>query len=229
MILLVIALISTFSVPQGGDFNLTLSEQAYVELDPCMFFENSESSGNLSPGDYRVIVSYGCEPGIKEILIKSRSGAEDIIIKVEKVENVNQRIVELQKEAISLRKNVEDLTQKRDYLQSLVAVLNDINVQLYDKQKELAERNNMLASELDKTRKDLNNCSENVSKLENRLVGMQALLDSTKIDLDHCKSELASLGNILSNSSFYLDFFKNLAILALAILAGVFLAMLRRY
>jgi len=229
MILLVIAIVSTFSVPQGGGFNLTLSEQAYVEVDPCMFFEDSRSSGNFSPGDYRVIVSYGCELGKKEILVRSQSGIEHILIDVEKAENINRKIVELQKEVISLKKSLEDLSQKRDYLQSLVAVLNDINVQLYDKQKELAEKNNMLTSELDRTKQDLENCSKSVTNLESKLLGMQTLLDSAKIDLDHCNSELDSLGNILSNSSFYLNFFKNLAILALAFIAGVFLAMLRRY
>ncbi len=182
MILLVIAIVSTFSVPQGGTLNLTLSEQGYVELDPCMFFEDTKSSGNFSPGDYRVIVSYGCEPGKKDILIHSRSGTEHILIDVEKAENINQKIVELQKEVTSLKKSVEDLSQKRDYLQSLVAVLNDINVQLYDKQKELAEKNNMLTSELDRAKQDLGNCSENVINLESKLFSMQKLLDSAKID-----------------------------------------------
>ncbi|MEM2727218.1 MAG: hypothetical protein QXV61_03065, partial [Archaeoglobaceae archaeon] len=223
------AILSTFSVPQGGSFNLTLSEQAYVELDPCMFFEDTKSSGNLSSGDYRVIASYGCEPGRKEIVVRSPSGVDRILIDVERAENVNQKIVEIQKEAILLKKQVEDLSQKRDYLQSLVAVLNDINVQLYDKNKELGEKNNMLTLELDKTKLDLENCSKNVTIMEKKLESMQTSLDSSKIELDHCNSELASLKDYLSNSSFYLEIFKNLTILALAFVVGIFLAMLRRY
>ncbi|MCS7144268.1 MAG: hypothetical protein NZ879_04535 [Archaeoglobaceae archaeon] len=229
MILLVIAIVSTFSVPQGGSFNLTLSDQGYVELDPCMFFEDAKSSGNYSPGDYRVIASYGCDVGRKEILIRSQKGVERILIDVEKGENVNQKIVEIQKEAILTKRQLEELSQRRDYLQSLVAVLNDINVQLYDKNKELAEKNNILASELDKTKLDLENCSKNFTNLEKRIGNMQTLLDSAKIELDHCSAELASIKNFLSNSSFYLDVFKNLAILALAFVVGIFLAMLRRY
>lgn len=229
MILLVIAIVSTFSVPQGGSFNLTLSEPSYVELDSCMFFEDAKSSGNYSPGAYRVIVSYGCEIGRKEIVVRSQSGLERILIDIEKGENVNQKIVEMQKEAILMKKQVEDLTQRRDYLQSLVAVLNDINVQLYDKNRDLAEKNNFLTSELDKTKLDLENCSKNYTALERKLENMQTLLDTAKIELDQCNSELASLTNFLRNYSFYLDVFKNLAILALAFVVGTFLAMLRRY
>lgn len=229
MILLFVAIISAFSVPQGGTFNLTLSDQSYVELDPCMFFEDLKSSGNYSPGDYKVFVSYGCEPGKKDILIRTQNKSDRILIDVEGVENVNHKIVEMQKELISLRKQVEDLILRRDYLQSLVAVLNDINVQLYDKNRELAEKNNILASELEKFKMDLENCSKNFTIMEKRIENMQSLLDSTKIDLDSCKSELVSLKNFLSSSSFYLEVFKNLTILALAFVVGIFLSMLRRY
>lgn len=229
MILLVIAVISALSVPQGGSFNLTLSEQGYVELDPCMFFEDTKSSGNFSPGNYRVIASYGCEPGRKEILVRSQSGTERILIDIERAENVNQKVVEIQKEVILLKKQVEDLSQKRDYLQSLVAVLNDINVQLYDKNKELGEKNSMLASELDKSKTEIENCTKNVTIMEKKLESVQTSLDSARIELDHCNSELESLKNFLSNSSFYLEIFKNLTILALAFVVGIFLAMLRRY
>ncbi|MCX8172670.1 MAG: hypothetical protein N3D09_03540, partial [Archaeoglobaceae archaeon] len=130
MILLVLAMISSFSVPQGGSFNLSLSEQSYVELDPCMFFEDFKSSGNYSAGDYKVIVSYGCTPGKKEITVSSQRREERILVEVEKVENINQKIVELQKEALSLKSEVKNLSLRIDYFQSLVAVLNDINVQL---------------------------------------------------------------------------------------------------
>ncbi|MDI9611212.1 MAG: hypothetical protein QXQ38_02885 [Archaeoglobaceae archaeon] len=230
MILLVIALLSAFSVPQGETFNLTISEQSYVELDPCMFFEiDLKSSGNYSQGEYRVIVSYVCEVGKKEILVRSGASEERILIDVEKGEEVNKRLVEIQKEVISLRKNVEELNSRRDYLQSLVAVLNDINVQLYDKQKDLAEKNSLLASELERYKSDLGNCSRNVTGLEKKIENMQTLIDSSKIELDHCNSELTSLKNFLTNSSFYLDLFKNLTILALAFIVGIFLAMLRRY
>lgn len=229
MILLILAVVSALSVPQGGTFNITIAEQSYVELDPCMFFEDTKSFGNYSPGNYKVIASYGCEPGRKEIVVRSQSGVERILIDVERVENLNQKIVEIQKESILLKRQVEDLSQKRDYLQSLVAVLNDINVQLYDKNKELGEKNNLLATELDKSRSELENCSRNVTVMEKKIESMQTLLDSAKIDLENCDSELNSLKNILSSSSFYLELFKNLAILALAIIVGILLAILRRY
>ncbi|MEM1671675.1 MAG: hypothetical protein QXY92_05440 [Archaeoglobaceae archaeon] len=229
MIFIILAIVSALSVPQGGTFNITIAEQSYVELDPCMFFEDAKSSGNFSPGEYRVIAGYGCEPGRKEILVRSQSGVDRILIDVERVDDLNQKIVEIQKEVISLKKQVEDLTQRRDYLQSLVAVLNDINVQLYDKNKELGEKNNMLASELDKSKSELENCSKNITVMEKKIESMRTLLDSAKIDLENCNSELSFLKNILSSSSLYLELFKNLAILALAFIVGVLLAILRRY
>lgn len=230
MILLVIALISTFSVPQGGSFNLTLTDQSYVELDPCMFFENDlKSSGNYSKGEYRIIASYGCEVGKKEILVRFGTSEERILIDIEKEEELNKKLVEIQKELLVLRKNVEELSLRRDYLQSLVAVLNDINVQLYDKQKDLAEKNNMLSLELEKAKSDLENCSKNITAIERRLENMQASLDSAKIELDHCNSELTSLTSSLKNSSFYLELFKNLTILGLGFIVGIFLAIIRRY
>lgn len=229
MIFLIFAIVSVLSVPQGGTFNITLTEPSYVELNPCMFFEDLKSAGNFSPGDYRVITSYGCEPGRKEILVRSQSGTDRILIDVERVEGLNQKIVEIQKEAISLRKQVEDLSQKRDYLQSLVAVLNDINVQLYDKNKELGEKNNMLASELDKSKSELENCSRNVTVMEKKIESMQILMDSAKIELENCNSERNSLQNTLTSSSYYLELFKNLAILALAFIVGILLAIMRRY
>lgn len=230
MILFLIALVSTFSVPQGGSFNLTLTDQGFVTLDPCMFFENDlKSFGNYSPGSYSVVVSYGCEAGKKEILVRYARGEDRILIDVEKVEKIEEKIIQLHKEVLSLRKENEELTSKRDYLQSLVAVLNDINVQLYDKQKDLAEKNSLLASELDKSKSDLENCSKNITSLENKLEKMQTVLDSAKIELDRCNSELESLGGSLHSSSLYLEIFKNLTIMALAFIVGIFLAMLRRY
>lgn len=230
MILFVIALLSAFSVPQGGSFNLTLLDQSYVELDPCMFFESDlKSSGNYSKGEYRIIVSYNCEVGKKEIRLRSGGSEERILIDIEKGEDVNKKLLEIQKEVISLRKNVEELSSRKDYLQSLVAVLNDINVQLYDKQKDLAEKNNLLASELEKYKSELENCSKNATSLEKRIENFQTLIDTFKIEMDQCNSELNSLKNFLSNSSFYLEVFKNLTILALAFIVGTFLAMLRRY
>jgi hypothetical protein len=230
MILFLIAVISALTVPQGGSFNLTLSEQAYVVLDPCMFFEKDlKSSGNYSVGDYVVVVSYGCEAGKKEILLRYSRGLDRILIEVEKAEKVEEKVVELHKEVLSLRKESEELKIRRDYLQSLVSVLNDINVQLYDKQKELAEKNTILSSELDKSKLDLENCTKNVTSLENRLGKLQTALDSAKIEIDRCNSEQESLSSILQSSSSYLEIFKNLAIAALAFIVGVFLAMLRRY
>ncbi|MCS7145029.1 MAG: hypothetical protein NZ879_08435, partial [Archaeoglobaceae archaeon] len=95
--------------------------------------------------------------------------------------------------------------------------------------KDLAEKNNLLASELEKYKSELENCSKNATSLEKRIENFQTLIDTFKIEMDQCNSELNSLKNFLSNSSFYLEVFKNLTILALAFIVGTFLAMLRRY
>jgi len=230
MIMLVIAILSALSAPQGGSFNITLNEPASITLDPCMFFEDDlKSSGNYSPGTYTVVVSYGCEAGRKEIVVRSASGEERTLIDIVRVEGLSEKIVELHKEVLSLRKEKEELSSKRDYLQSLVAVLNDINVQLYDKNKDLAEKNAMLSSELDKSKAELENCSSNFTNLQKKLENVQTLLDSAKIELDHCNSEIESLRIILNNSSLYLELFKNMAILALAFVVGVLLTVLRRF
>lgn len=229
MILLLLVLLSTNFVPQGGTFNLTLLEQAEVELDGCMFFEHSlKNVENLSAGSYVVIVGYGCE-GLKTVTVRSSSGEERITLNVLKAENFVENVTELQKELIRLKKEKEALSSRVEYLQSLVEIINSINVDLYDRIKVYAEENSKLKSELERARAEIANCTKNLSETSERMLEVQNVLEYMRSENSELKSELEDLKNRFETVAFYVDAFKFSTILLIATLVGVFLAFLRRF
>lgn len=227
--ILLIALLSTITVFQGGSFNLTLSEQTTVILDECMFFEHNLSSvENLAPGSYKVIVGYGCE-GVKTITLKSYLGEESITVDVKKSENFTKEVTELQKELIKLKRENEALSSRVDYLKSLVEIINSINVDLYDKIKVYADENLRLKGELESARAELLNYSKSLNATIATLAELQKTMEELKTENSKLNSELRDLESHIKSVTFYTEVFKFSTILLLAILVGIFLAFLRRY
>ncbi|MEM0202628.1 MAG: hypothetical protein QXO16_03370 [Archaeoglobaceae archaeon] len=229
MILLLLALLSTNIAFQGASFNLTLSEQTEVFLDDCMFFEHSlKSVENLSAGSYVVIVGYGCE-GLKTITLRSASGEEKLVVEIRKAENFSKEVTELQKEMIKFKKENEALRSRIEYLQSLVEIVNSINVDLYDKIKAYGEENLRLKSELENARAELVNYSKSLNTTTATLLELQKTVEELKAENSKLNSELKNLEAHMKSVAFYTDVFKFSTILLLAILVGIFLAFLRRY
>lgn len=230
MILILLAILSTNLVFQGGSFNLTLQEPAEVLLDECMFFEHSlKNVENLSAGKYGVIVGYGCEEGIKVIRIRSSLGEEKITVNVLKSENFSAEVTELQKELIKLKKEKESLSSRVEYLKSLVEIINSINVELYDKIRAYEEENLRLKRELESAKAEIENYSRNLNATTAKMFEIQETLESLKSENSELKSELRGLQNKLESVTFYTETFKFSTISLIAILVGILLAFLRRF
>lgn len=229
MILLLFVLLSTNVVYQGGSFNLTLSEPAEVVLDDCMFFEHSlKNIENLTEGSYTVVASYACE-GIRTILIKGASGEDRIKVEIRKTANYTEAVIGLQKEVIKLRRDKEALSSKISYLQSLVEIINSINVDLYDKIRVCAEENSQLKDELNRANFEIANYSKNLSAMNLTISELKKTVEELKTENSKLRSDLRYLESYLNNLAFYTDVFKLSTILLIAILFGIFLAFLRRY
>lgn len=229
MIILLIAILSTNFVTQGGAVNLTLAQEAFVELDDCMFFdENFKSYANLSAGIHRIIASYGCE-GTKIIKIKSSAGEEMLQLEVKKAENFNNAVANIHRDALKLRKEVEELNSRIDYLQALVEVINTINVELYNKVRDYTDRNTKLTEELESAKAEIENYSKKVAILQTKILELQDLASGLEKQKEYLELELERMKSFVSNSNFYIDVFKNIAIITIAFAVGTYLALLRRY
>ena len=228
MIFLLLAILSANWAFQGEVINLTLSEPATVYLDECMFFEHSlNSSENLAPGNYRIVLSYGCE-GFKPILVKGAQ-EERLILEVKKLGNLSEELTKLQKNLIILQRENENLKSRASYLQSLVEIINSINVDLYDRIKDLTEKNAKLNQELEFTKSELQNCSKDIVLMNQKISNLQLRISELEKNNSELKATLKSTEESLKSSAFYSEIFKNSTLLLIATLVGIFLAFLRRY
>jgi len=228
MIFLLLAILSANWAFQGEVINLTLSEPATVYLDECMFFEHSlNSSENLAPGNYRIVLSYGCE-GFKPILVKGAQ-EERLILEVKKPGNLSEELTKLQKNLIILQRENENLKSRASYLQSLVEIINSINVDLYDRIKDLTEKNAKLNQELEFTKSELQNCSKDIVLMNQKISNLQLRISELEKNNSELKATLKSTEESLKSSAFYSEIFKNSTLLLIATLVGIFLAFLRRY
>lgn len=228
MIFLLLAILSANWAFQGEVINLTLSEPATVYLDECMFFEHSlNSSENLAPGNYRIVLSYGCE-GFKSILVKGAQ-EERLILEVKKLGNLSEELTKLQKNLIILQRENENLKSRASYLQSLVEIINSINVDLYDRIKDLTEKNAKLNQELEFTKSELQNCSKDIVLMNQKISNLQLRISELEKNNSELKATLKSTEESLKSSAFYSEIFKNSTLLLIATLVGIFLAFLRRY
>ncbi len=228
MIFLLLAILSANWAFQGEVINLTLSEPATVYLDECMFFEHSlNSSENLAPGNYRIVLSYGCE-GFKSILVKGAQ-EERLILEVKKLGNLSEELTKLQKNLTILQRENENLKSRASYLQSLVEIINSINVDLYDRIKDLTEKNAKLNQELEFTKSELQNCSKDIVLMNQKISNLQLRISELEKNNSELKATLKSTEESLKSSAFYSEIFKNSTLLLIATLVGIFLAFLRRY
>ncbi|MDW7990240.1 MAG: hypothetical protein RMH75_06220 [Archaeoglobaceae archaeon] len=229
MIILLLAILSTTSAFQGEVVNLTLPEQSMIYLDNCMFFEHSlRSSENLSPGTYRIVVGYGCE-GLKSVVVRTDSREDKLILEVRKQGNISEEITKIHKELLSLRRENENLSSRVSYLQSLVEIINSINVDLYDRIKEYAEKNLKLNEELESARDEIQNCSKNLISMRQRTFELQNKISELEKQNYELNTEIRNLKNYLQSSAFYLEVFKEITILLIAFIVGILLSFLRRY
>ncbi|MEM0350510.1 MAG: hypothetical protein QXR27_04115 [Archaeoglobaceae archaeon] len=228
MIIFLLAILSMNSAFQGEIVNITLSEPAIVYLDSCMFFEhNLGSSDNLSVGTYGIVIGYNCE-GLKAIVVKT-DYEERLTIEVKRLANFSEEVYKMQKEFFALKKENENLKSRVSYLQSLVEIINSINVDLYDKIKEYSEKNMRLSQELEVAKMEIQNYSKTVIQMNLEINNLQLRISELEKKNSELENEVQSAKSYLQNSIFYAELFKNATILLIAIVVGIFLSFLRRY
>jgi len=228
VILLLLAILSVNSAFQGEVVNITLSEPATVYLDSCMFFKHSlNSSEDLTAGTHEIVISYACE-GYKAIVVRGLQ-EEKLTLEVKRLENLSEEILKMQKRLIMLEKENEILKSRVSYLQSLVEIINSINVDLYDRIRVLTETNMNLSKELDLAKSDLQNCSKNLSLMNQMMIELQKRVSDLEKMNHGLEDELNQAKEFLKNSMFYSELFKNISLLLIALLVGMLLAFIRRY
>lgn len=228
MILFLIALLSATTAVQGDVINLTLTEPAQVVLDECMYFENTlTSTANLSAGDYAIKITHSCY-GSYFIEIKSAKGLETIQVKVEKDSEPESSLVELDNQILNLKKEILQLENRNSYLQNLVETLNSINVELYDRIKEYAEKNRDLKSQVSKLSLMAENCSKVVENLKGILKSKNETVTVLESENAQLKARINSLNQSLTAASSYSEIFRTLFFTTLAFLVGSLFAILRR-
>ncbi len=228
MILLVIAFLSATTAVQGGTINLTLDQPAEVVLDDCMYFQDLlTSSANLSAGTYQIYVSYKCT-GVKEIEIKRGSETEVLQINVHEVQDPVSELEKLDEVIFKLKKEINTLKMKNEYLSDLIDTLNSINVELYDKLKKSRSENEKLRKELADAKSASENCSNLLSQLQQDVDRMKGEIQNLQSENAALRLELSQMRNVADSTAAYLEIFRSMFFFILAFLIGSYFALMRR-
>ena len=228
MILLLVALISATTAFQGDVINLTLNEQATVTLDECMYFlDTLQNSSTLPSGEYGIKITHSCL-GDHQIEIKTNSSTYVITIQVEKDPNPDESIVATEQEILSLKKQIQSLEGEVSYYKKLFEVLNQMNVDLYDKLQNMATENKNLKKELELYRSKAGNYSALIDELNSKLSKMNETILQLHSKNEELMNNISLLEDKLSRTSASLGLFQTLFFLTLSFLVGSALALLRR-
>lgn len=228
MILLLIALISATTAFQGDVVNLTLNEQATVTLDGCMYFlDTLQNSSTLPPGEYAIKITHSCL-GNYQIEIKTNSSTDVVPIKVEKDPDPDESVLAAEQEILDLKKRIKNLEGEVSYYKKLFEVLNQINVDLYDKLQNLATENEALKKELNLYISRAGNYSRLIDELNQKISEMNETISQLRSTNENLKNNISQLESNLSRTSSNLELFQSLFFLTLSFLVGSALALLRR-
>ncbi len=228
MILLLLALISATTAFQGDVVNLTLNEQATVNLDECMYFlDTLQNSSTLPAGEYAIKITHSCL-GNKQIEIKTSTATDVLTIRVEKDPNPEESLVAAENEVLNLKKEIQRLEGELSYYKKLFDVLNKINVDLYDKLQNLAAENDELRRELELYKSKAGNYSALIEELKSKLSEMNATIAQLQAANEGLQANLSKVELELSRTSANLELFQTLFFLTLSFLVGSAFALMRR-
>ena len=228
MFLLLVAVLSSQICVQGGTVNLTLEHPAHVILDECMYFEGLLLNDvNLTPGVYQIRVTHSCL-GLKNIRVYSNGTSEILSVEVRKSENVEDDVIKLEEEVLSLKKSLKKAIEDKNYLNSVIETLNTLNVELYDKIKKIRDENEKLKVELEEIKTRASNYSDTLKKLEAELSKIKQDMDKLTRENENLKEKLQSAKSSLGSTQAYLEFFRTSFFFVLALLVGTYFALIRR-
>ena len=228
MILLVIAVISVTTAMQGDIVNLTINQPSHVVLDDCMYFEDLlTKEANLSAGTYAIRITHACS-GLKNIYVYTNSGTEILSVDVREVQNPAEQLIKLDEEIFNLKKKLKEIKSKSEYLESLVETLNSINVELYNKLKNMRKENERLKEELSNAELAAQNCSKLLEGYMKKMDALEQNLSALKNENADLKSRLSSIESSFESVAMYLEVFRSLFFFVLAFLIGTYFAFMRR-
>jgi archaellum component FlaC len=194
MILLAMLILAALSTPQvypGEELTVKVLYGAHLTLnDNCTYFaENGWQEIDASPGNYTVVVSPTCEPGIKTITVDRKGWVETLEFEVmeptveyllnyseklrEKNEQLTQKVAELSSEVNLLKKEIanyknqiESLKEENERLvaekKELQATIDQLNTKINELKSVIDEKNRIVAS----LQKQLNNLKGENYKLK---------------------------------------------------------------
>ncbi len=228
MILLLLAVISATTAFQGDIVNITLNEPAVVTLDDCMYFvETLENSSHLSAGTHSIKVTHSCL-GLYQIKVKTNSSKYLIPLRVERDPDPEGSIVELEEKVLQLSRQVANLKSEASYYKKLFEIVNNMNVELYDRIQSYAEENEMLRKELEKYKTMTSNCTKVVKQLEGKIEYLNNTLTRLEANNSELLQQVEDLTSKLSTTKANLDIFQTLFFVTLSFLVGSAFALLRR-
>jgi len=228
LILLLLAILSATTVFQGDVVNITLNEPAYVTLDDCMYFtEILENSSHLPAGTHSIKITHSCL-GMYKIKVKTNSSEYTLSLRVERDPDLEESIVDLEEEVLQLTKQIRNLESEASYYKKLFEVLNDMNVELYDRIQSYAQENEMLRKELEKYKTMATNCTKVVNQLEGKIEELNITLIRLEANNSELLRQVEDLTSKLSTTKANLDIFQTLFFVTLSFLVGSAFALLRR-
>jgi len=228
LILLLLAILSATTASQGDIVNITLNEPALVTLDDCMYFlETLDNSSHLSAGTHSIKITHSCL-GMYQIKVKTNNSDYSISLKVERDPDLEESIVDLEEKVLQLSRQIKNLEGEANYYKKLFEVLNNMNVELYDRIQSYAQENEMLKKELEKYKTMASNCTKVVKQLEEKIEGLNNTLTRLEANNSELQLQVEELTSKLSGAKTNLEIFQTLFFLALSFLVGSAFALLRR-
>ncbi len=228
MILLLLAILSATTAFQGDVVNITLNEPALVTLDDCMYFtETLENSSYLTTGTHSIKITHSCL-GMYKIKVKTNSSEYTLSLRVERDPDLEESIVNLEEEVLQLTRQIKNLESEANYYKKLFEVLNDMNVELYDRIQSYAQENEMLRKELEKYKTMATNCTKVVNQLEGKIEELNTTLIRLEANNSELLQQVEDLTSKLSTTKANLDIFQTLFFVTLSFLVGSAFALLRR-
>lgn len=214
----------TFTVFQGESFNFELKSPSEVVLPNCMFFEHSMTNREfLHPGNYSIYVSYKCSK--EEIIIVNRGNvSEQYYVYVKDsvdVAKIDDRIVSLKKEIVSLK-------NENQYMRSLIKLLNDINIDLYDKLTKCSIERLELRNRTEFLEISARNCSLMLQGAENKIKVMEEDIKILSKRLETLESSLEKALESEKRAEEQLKFFQLSFILIISVFIGLIFAFIRK-
>ncbi|MCS7122266.1 MAG: hypothetical protein NZ895_06690 [Archaeoglobaceae archaeon] len=224
MIVLLILVLSSFTVSQGETFNINLQVAAEVVLPSCMFFEHTMTNREyLLQGNYSVYVSYECY-GEMRIFVLSGNLSEQYSVFVRESKDFSK----INEEIISIKRKILALKNENNYLKSLTEVLNKMNVDLYDKLSKCSVENLNLLEKVRTLENSTRNCASMLHEAENKIRMQENDLKELSKRLDEIEKKLEKAIENEKRAEENAKIFQLSFILAISVFTGLIFSLFRK-